>query len=266
MPNENSIKRPVSLVGTGRSGTTLLTNVFRQHPSFESYGETANLIFPAYYHAEKCLPFCRPEINKDNAAEYATVATRSMLCGVFPDDNEYWFHKPIMIPSIQKHFDSHEALAAWYWKTYRTLFPDAFTLTVIRRPESVIASYMRRWGQSIQQAKRNYRLTYDLLLNSSDCIDHVISFEDLVYDSESTVKKMFATIGCEYHETCLVAFEKVHAPNKTDGKHDTLSDIKDRLKSSDVLTKDQVGKEVYDIYERVNDKFGINDCSLAKVS
>ena len=175
MPNINTIDRPVSLVGTGRSGTTLLTNVFRQHPAFESYGETANLLFPSYYYAEKCLPFCRPKINNDNAAEHATIATRAMLNGVFPDEKEYWFHKPIMIPSVRRNFDNFELFASWYWQTYKNLFPEAYTMTVIRRPESVIASYMRRWGQTIEQASSNYKFTYCLLYTSPSPRDATLS-------------------------------------------------------------------------------------------
>ena len=262
MPNINTIQRPVSLVGTGRSGTTLLTNVFRRHPSFESYGETANLFFPAYYYAEKSLPFCRPEINDENVAEYATSAIRSMLCSAFVDEKEYWFHKPILLPNIQANFSNHREFIEWYWKTYRNLFPNAFTLTVIRRPEEVIASYMRRWGQSIEVASANYKLTYELISHHLSCVNHVISFDDLVNDSENTIKNLFMQIGCEYDERCLNAFGTLHAPNQTDGKKDTLKDIQNRKGNRDTVSTCVVGDQITSLYKELSKKTSMSGHNL----
>ena len=266
MPNENTITKPISLVGTGRSGTTLLTNVFRRHPDFESYGETANLIFPSYYHAERCLPFCKPKINESNSNEYATSAIRSMMNGVFYDEKEYWFHKPIMLTNIRNSFDSHDEFSTWYWKTFRNLFPNGFTFTVVRKPEQVIPSYMRRWGQSFDQASQNYLLTCKLILNSSNCIDHVILFEELVHNSKTTLHTLFEKIGCDYHEGCLEAFNKLHAPNTTDGKIDSLDDAKSRHLQSDQDDIGEISNQITEYFDRLNEKYHLDSKPLSQAS
>ncbi|WP_193143402.1 sulfotransferase [Fluviibacterium sp. MJW13] len=60
MPNRTNLTAPICLVGLGRSGTTLVTNIFRRHPGFQSLGETANLVYSTFRHIEKSLPISGP--------------------------------------------------------------------------------------------------------------------------------------------------------------------------------------------------------------
>lgn len=225
MPNAQNITRPITLVGTGRSGTTLLTNVFRSHPDFESLGETANIIYPSFYHAEKNLPFCAPYITKDNAAEMAVLSVRSSLQALFQSEKVHWFHKPIMLPRVTGFFSSHENFAEWYWNTSKLLFPDSYIICVLRKPADVIHSYMKRWNQSQELATRNYIDTYKLLVSEHATVSDAILFEDLTQDSEKTVKQLFSNIGVSESERSLEAFDTIHAPNSTNGVKESIETL-----------------------------------------
>lgn len=228
MPNQENIDRPITLVGAGRSGTTLLTNVFRAHPRCESLGETGDLLFSSYYHVHGALPICAPFFEPANAGVHARGAVHTMLRSLASSDRPFWFHKPIQIPDVRRLFDDDESFMRWWWAAHETLFPDARTFTVLREPREVIASSMTRWSFTLDQAVDNLELLYRWLLHEDSRCTFAIRFEELVDTPEVTVRALFEYVGLPFEPACLRVFDQVHAPNESAAGRDTLQAMVER--------------------------------------
>lgn len=222
MPNQENIDRPITLVGPGRSGTTLLTNVFRTHSGCESLGETGDVLFSTYYHVHATLPICGPFFASANAETHARGAVHTMLRSLASSDRPHWFHKPIRVLAVRRLFGDDEAFMRWWWDAHAALFPDARIFTVLRDPRDVVASSMTRWSFTREQAVDNLRLLYRWLLHERSRCAFAIRFDELVGDPEASVRHLFERVELPFERACLAAFELAHAPNDGDEGRDTV--------------------------------------------
>jgi hypothetical protein len=213
MPNKMNVEEPITLVGPGRSGSTLLTNVFRQHPEFQSLGETTNLIFSPYYYMRKALPFCGPRPHRTSVDEAAKIAIHAALTRTYQSKRPHWFHKPIMLPVIAREFESIDDFAAWYWAATRELFPRGKFFTVMRAPERVIQSSMTRWKHTSSRASENLARLYRVLLHPESRVEFGVVYEELVSEPHRTLQDLFAFTGVKLHESWTQAFARQHASN-----------------------------------------------------
>lgn len=214
MPNRDNLTRPVCLVGLGRSGTTLITNIFRRHPDFQSLGETANLVFSTYYHIEKSLPITGPR----NAERSDQIAARDcvykILLDLYASRRPLWFQKPILVPSVISMSRQNIAeFGTWYWSASHTLFPEGRFFTVMREPADVLKSSMIRWGWSFDHGVATLRRVYALLLHPDSRVTLAMPFADLQREPEASVAQLLAFSGAAFDERCMAAFNRPHAPN-----------------------------------------------------
>ena len=250
MPNRENIRRPITLVGAGRSGTTLLTDVFRAHPDCESLGETGDAIFSCYHHLQSTLPFCGPFFDAENASGLAREAVYASLLSFATSERARWFHKPIHVPKVHRLFDDTEVFLRWWWEAQRTLFPEALVFTVLRDPSDVVVSSMRRWNRSLERAVGELELLYRWLLHESSCCRFALRFEELVDEPERSVRALLGRVGLPFDERCLEACARMHAPNTVDGRRDTLAAAAGRGHAHREAAALDIGRRLPELHER----------------
>lgn len=214
MPNVNNIESPVCLVGTGRSGTTLVTNIFRRHPSFQSLGETTNLIFQTDWIAERAFPFCGPRDENMSIEEARRRAIHAILLSVYPSDKSHWFHKPIVVPANIAQWGDFNIAAERYWASHALLFPGARVFTILRHPEYLAPSMMARWSLERDEAFKRIEATYQLLLAPNSRVSMVMDFDFVTKSRDKAIRRLFGFAGCDPHPNVYRAYEKQHAENR----------------------------------------------------
>jgi hypothetical protein len=218
MPNPSNIEEPVVLVAYGRSGTSLMGEVFAHHPDFSSVGETANLIFGAWHALEFSAGVIAPlEENGRTveARERAGRVVRQAMLTCAPDDRSYWFQKPIGVPlAISTRYGDGEwaEAAEWYWEVMRRSFPRAKYFTVLRHPCDVVASARAYWGYEEGTLWWSLGLLSYIVGHPSSPVRYAIGYDDLVQDGEAAVRDLFAYLEVPFHERVLGAFSRIHAP------------------------------------------------------
>jgi len=257
MPNHENIKRPISLVGAGRSGTTLLTNVFRAHPQFESLGETGDLLFSTFHNVQSTLPICGPFFTPENAAAHTCNAVHSLLLSLASSERKYWFHKPIQIPKVRDRFNDEESFLKWWWNVHTSLFPDARTFTVLRNPVDIVVSSKRRWSFTTEQAVANLEMIYRWLLHDDSRCEFAVHFDQLVASPESTVQTLMDRIGIPYEPACLEVFKQVHSPNQGKEGLDTLQTIAERGYRHPDASQINIGTRLPALYTQLMDRFSL---------
>lgn len=213
MPHQGNVRAPISLVGLGRSGTTLVTNVFRAHPGVQALGETGNAVYSTFYHLEKAFPLCGPRETDLPHAEAAALAVHAMLQRVFPSDRPVWFHKPIMLPDVSRELGDTGAFITWYWRVSHLVFPQGRFFTIIREPRELAASFMTRWNTSEAKTMAYMRDVYSLLLAPESRVELVLSFADLQDRPEATIRRLFGAFDLAFHPDSLKPLARRHARN-----------------------------------------------------
>ncbi len=223
MPNLSNIQRPITLIAPGRSGTTLIGNLFARHPEFCSVGETVNLIFGAWHAVELAqltvtsLPQNFhggvPVTDDDLAARLARQAC--LTC--YPDDQPRWFHKPIGIPAALGYkfgprFQSE--VATWYWKVMRMSFPDAKYFTILRHPCDVVLSAKAFWGYDEAGIWGSLGYLASLLTHSDSPVQYAIRFDNLIQNRDRVVRELFDFLELPFRPEVLGAFSEMYAAAK----------------------------------------------------
>src|ERR1051325_6369792 len=135
MPSPTNIDRPLTLICPPRSGSSLMQMLFSEHPDCQTLGETANLVFSAWYgltFSERVLVRQKHQANPEGYRESAGKAVREMLLSFSPSDKPYWMQKPIGTPEVVWLFGrppDPEKFGAWYWQGMQAIFPNAKCFT-----------------------------------------------------------------------------------------------------------------------------------------
>src|SRR5665213_431425 len=138
MPNPANVIAPISLFGFGRSGTSLLFDIFFRHPGVFAVGETAQIVFDIWESLEAALPNCRERVDESGMIEIAArcgESVRAVMLLEFPSAEPAWMHKPIGVPrSVQRKREAEglEAAAAWHWSIVNNIFPQSKNLAIVR--------------------------------------------------------------------------------------------------------------------------------------
>lgn len=200
MPNNSNVHSPITLVGNGRSGTSLVSQVFKFHPDFVYVGETSNLIHSVYKSMVASLP---PNRHKD-----VGECIRVLFNQLFVTTEKYWFHKPIGIPIVKNYWKNEDEFINWYWNVFDRVFPGGKYFTCLRHPLDILISSQNWWNIPIQAVVKSNMLMAKLLTHPASKIKYAVVFEKLIANPEEETKNLFSHLNIEYHENCLRAFEK----------------------------------------------------------
>jgi hypothetical protein len=214
MPNPDNITRPVTLVGHGRSGTSVIFNAFRRHPDFDAAGETAPLLFGTWLAMERCKGIVRPDSTLPEAADFeerCAGAVRAAFLSAFPSDRPRWMHKPIGAPFVwqllQRQGMEPPAFFAWYWRAMRRSFPGGRVVTVLRHPYDVMLSAERYWGAAHEASWRQLAFMARLLTAPDSAVEAAVSFDDLVADGPAELGRLFDRLGLAMAPGALTALD-----------------------------------------------------------
>lgn len=213
MPNAGNVDAPITLVGPGRSGTTLITGIFERHSQFSVVGESAHLVWSSYYWLNRWLRNTGPFPGERTLSETARDGVYASLCATYPAAEPHWFHKPIFEPAVHIRFADQHKFRSWYWETSRELFPRGRFLTVLRDPATTAASTMQRWDNTEEQAFTRIRRVYELMLHPASRVELVLRFDDLQQRPEETVRRLMAFAGVSFEPAQMTAFDWRYVPN-----------------------------------------------------
>jgi hypothetical protein len=220
MPNTRNITTPITLVGSHRSGTSLISNLFERHPQCVVAGETANLVFYTWRAGEVSADNIPPLMEGGHWVsdeERCGRLVRQAFLAALPDEQSLWFHKPIGIPHVlsARFDDDHWPQAAeWYWKVLKHAFPQAKYFTILRHPCDVALSTRAFWGYDQTTVWWSLGFMAYLLTHPASPVTYAIAYDRLVQNPRDTAYELFAHLGVPFHENVMEAFARVHAPAK----------------------------------------------------
>ncbi|MEL7106569.1 MAG: sulfotransferase [Pseudomonadota bacterium] len=221
MPNPGNVTRPVTLLGLGRSGTTLMSKTFARHSQFQSCDETGGLIFGVWEGSKQTfMPLDVEDWHlADKPDEKAAFYVQKTLAATCPSDKPRWFHKPAGIPFT--YMDFHKLPGArgpvtqipveWYWTVLRKTFPEATFMTILRNPFDVAVSRMQHTNWKPVDVLQSAAKYMEIFLYGRDHFDLVLSFEELTDDYEASIRRACLAAGCDFEPGMLTAKTKNHA-------------------------------------------------------
>lgn len=261
MPHPGNITAPVTLVSFGRSGSSLLADMFERHPDFSSAGETANLIYGTWRAVEASIPVM-PLLAEDgrlvtNETRAARVVRQALLSAV-PSPRPRWFQKPIGVPTgLPQLFGDNrwDEAAAWYWKVLRESFPEARYFTVLRNPFDVILSARAYWGFDEAALWWSLGFMSHLLAHPDSPVRYAVAYDDLVQRSRDAIGKLFEHLDVPFDERVMAAFSIIHAPAQ--GREKLAPDAMTRHQQWDALDPAAAKSRFIEPIRALFDKFGV---------
>lgn len=230
-----SIRKPITLIGMGRSGTTLIEQVFSSINGMATCGETAGIIFGTYAGALDSF-FYSPFTDTQDRDVFASRIVRRLFLSLFPiEEANAWFHKPAGIPKMipwerfAQPSDSYGFPTEWYWNTMNSVFPDARYLTVLRNPWDVVRSRMVFSGWPEQEIWEDMKVFYDILRKRVGDVD-VVFFEDLVCKPEHTISALCSRLDLPVPANLYDVVGRDHVATGIEGRNRSHSDAWSEMK------------------------------------
>ncbi len=220
VPDPSNVTSPITLVGYGRSGTSLIMHVLGDHPNVEICGETQSLIAGTWHAAERLKGIVRPDQTLADGADHrdrCAAAVRAAFLAMFPPNGRpRWMHKPIGIPWVF-HTEKFSSLpfqdrCAWYWDVFGRCFPDAKVLTILRHPYDVVLSAERYWGTPHDRSWRGIVSMARLLDHADSRVDHAVSFAEMASDPEAEITRLLTFAELPDHAAPFAAAQAVYVP------------------------------------------------------
>jgi hypothetical protein len=212
MPNLGNAGSPITLLGIGRSGTSLLEACIRTCPNVQSIGESSGLIFSTACGAHSTLI---PSVHKyPDRYDYDGHAIRQLLIALEPSDRERWFHKPIGVPKLVSWWQlpgeksTNGFPIEWYWRVLEAAFPAAKYLACLRNPWDVVRSWERFAGWNQKDLWRDVLITYRVIGRGMSRFDLIVTFDELINRAEDTLERVFRAVDLATTGQALAAYEK----------------------------------------------------------
>lgn len=208
MPTKENITSPITLIGNGRSGTSLVSKAFNRHPNCRFHGETVNLIHSVWHALDSSLP---PPLK-----ERMPLAIRRQFMHLFHSQTDFWMHKPIGIPTVSHFMKDEEEFIEWYWHVITSVFPDATYFTVVRHPLDVLVSSFDWWGRAYAGSANSNRLMAKIVMHPSSPITFGVTYEDLIADPETHIRRVITMSGLPWDDECLKPIQSLHSTSRTE--------------------------------------------------
>lgn len=205
MPNKDNVISPFTIIGNGRSGTSLVSTVLRAHSQCSFAGETVNLIHSVWKSLESSLG--------QKQQEKIPEVIRQQFMMLFPNQSKHWMHKPIGIPIIWNLFPCEEDFYVWFWDVLEAVFPNAKYFTVLRHPLDVVTSSSKWWGYPHRTVIESNRKVANLITHPRSKVEYAVNYHLMVEDPENEVRKLFDYLGLEVEPKCLEQFDVGHVMN-----------------------------------------------------
>lgn len=205
MPAPKNITRPITLIGNGRSGTSLVSKVLSAHPDCYFAGETVNLIHGVWRSLECSLPANR------HSAIPETI--QRQFLHLFPSKHRHWMQKPIGIPIIARTFGDESEFYDWYWEVLEQTFPDARFFTVLRHPLDVLISSDEWWDYGLPAIIESNRKIAKLLTHPRSKVEFAVNYHELISNPREQVTRLFEAISISPHTKCFEVFDTGHVLN-----------------------------------------------------
>lgn len=196
------LSSPITLVGLGRSGTTLLEKAFESIDYCYASGETGGIIFGTYAGAMHSY-FNSEHGDYRSREDFAASITKKLFNALFPIDNpkyKIWFHKPAGIPKminwerLRVDEDRTAFPTTWYWRTFNAVFPNAKYVAVLRNPWEIIASRVIFSGWPEDEGWDDIKVIYDIFEQNQQNIKFLF-FDDLVAKPYEIISELFEGFG-----------------------------------------------------------------------
>ena len=216
MPNDRNVSSPVTLIGLGRSGTSLLQAAFEQHSEFQVCGETGGMVFSVWEGAKSTfMPFPQAyweifEVDEDAKCAYYVNEVIKAIC---PSDARYWFQKPAGLPI--KHLNRRRILGErgklsgfpieWYWCVLLKLYSAGKFITVVRNPFDIMISRKDHSRWAFRDIWKDIVSVYEIYDCDHARLDHVINFEELIVDFKFSLQYLCLKIGIDFQPAMLEA-------------------------------------------------------------
>ncbi len=221
------LKAPITLISHGRSGTSLLQNIFDAHPNISVAGETADLIFSTWYSikkAEGLVPGLFENGKVVRWPERTARGVRAVFGEIFDFPTEYWMQKPIGQPFVMGYLRKQTmSLDEWfelYWNILNDIFPQGKFITILRHPCDVVLSSGEYWGRDQKGTWGGIATMAQCILHKSSKISYAVNYHELVEKPEEVIKDLFAHLEVPYDPTVLKALDYVYVPNQEGWKQD----------------------------------------------
>ena len=221
------IKSPITLISHGRSGTSLLQNIFDAHPDISVAGETADLIFSTWYSLWRAKGIIPGLIENGQVVPWkkrAARGVRAVFDEIFNLETQYWMQKPIGQPFVSNYLRKQgSTLDEWfelYWSILDDVFPTGKYITILRHPCDVVLSAQGYWNREESQIWGGIATMARCILHKSSKISYAVNFDALVEQPELSLKNLFSHLEIVYTPEVLQALNYIYVPNKDGWKQD----------------------------------------------
>lgn len=219
--------RPIFIVGSPRSGTTLMREILDRHPAIGVCGET-HFQFLVYRRRKAFGDLADPK-NRQRVIDQYLTSRRIPKAGLDPSElaktlpRDATSYKAMFAALLRSYADSKgkprvgekTPRHALFLETLFEWFPNAVVLHMVRDPHAVVASLEHEpWvaGSVVVNARRWLRLNQAARKSRSQPGYLEVRYENLVTDPESELRKICSFVGEEYEPSILVP-EKTLSPD-----------------------------------------------------
>lgn len=211
---------PIFVVGTMRSGSTLLRLILDSHDNIAIGEETG---FAGAIAATRAIP------NWRYGGEWFTRLgwTEDEL-----DERLHDFYRPMFERHAarqgKKRWGDKTPFHSWHVPDLARIFPDAVFVAIVRHPAAVVSSLMKRFHYSVEQAAAYWESTnLEVLRRGGELGDDrfaLLRYEDVVGNAEPVLRELLAWLGEPWTDAVL-RHEAVQAakgaPRLVDGSTST---------------------------------------------